>query len=90
MVSSASSPPGEGFLKVDYSEILTDVPTLGKDAEPAFMRTADTITKHGRPTTQTATGAALEDWQGNSYDDDHEGDDDSDDGMIMGGPSRML
>lgn len=91
VVSSASSPPGEAFLSPDYSEIATDAPTLGKDIEPEFMRTADTVTKHGRPTAQIATGVALEDWQDRPCEEDDAGDDDSDeDGMMMGGPSRKL
>ncbi|EXJ71579.1 CAMKK protein kinase [Cladophialophora psammophila CBS 110553] len=82
VISGASSPPGEGFLSSAYTEAPRDVPGLGKEPEPEFMRTADTITKHGRPT-QIATGPALEDWQNRSHDDDHDGDDDSDDGMMM-------
>ncbi|KIX05049.1 uncharacterized protein Z518_05921 [Rhinocladiella mackenziei CBS 650.93] len=90
IVSSASSPPGEGFLNADYVGAQADVPASGKDAEPAFMRTADTVTKYGR-FTQTASGAALEDRDEGSYNDDHEGDDDSDeDGMVMGVSSRKL
>jgi len=59
----------------------TDVPAktpLAKEPEPEFMRTADTIIKHGRPA-QVATAPALENWQGDH--DDNE--DDSDDGMMM-------
>ncbi|EXJ77725.1 CAMKK protein kinase [Capronia epimyces CBS 606.96] len=82
--SGASSPPGEGFMTMDQAGTPADVTAAGKDIEPAFMRTADTITKHGRPT-QTATGPSLEDWQNNSYEYHHDDDDDSDeDAMMMG------
>lgn len=92
IVSSASSPPGEGYLNADYPGAPPDI-SGGKDMEPDFMRTADTITKHGRPT-RLATGAPLEDWQDDShnndeYDDGGDGDDDSDEeGMMMGVSNR--
>ena len=90
IISSASSPPGEGYLNADYLGAHPDIPALGKDAEPDFMRTADTITKHGRPT-RLATGAALEDWQDDSHNDDNDGDDDSDEeGLMMGVSNRQL
>ncbi|EXJ81672.1 CAMKK protein kinase [Capronia coronata CBS 617.96] len=83
MESGASSPPGEGFMAPSV-----DVPTSRKEIEPAFMRTADTITKHDRPT-QTATGHSLEDWHNNGHEYGHDADDDSDeDGMMMGAPQR--
>lgn len=87
IVSSASSPPGEGFLGPETTEPPLDLPLVAKETEPSFMRTADTVTKHGRPM-QVATGAALEDRQGLAYDDgDCDGDDDDDseeEGMMMG------
>lgn len=90
VVSNASSPPVEGFLGTDNTGETIDIPDLSKDAEPAFMRTADTITKHGQPA-QIATGRPLEDWQDKSFDHDHQGDDDSDeDGMMMGPSSGKL
>ncbi|OAP54339.1 calcium/calmodulin-dependent protein kinase kinase [Fonsecaea erecta] len=82
VISGASSPPGEGFLGSAFTEAPRDVPALGKEPLPEFMRTADTITKHGR-STQIATGPSLEHWQNRTHDDDHDGDDDSDDGMMM-------
>ncbi|KIW31423.1 uncharacterized protein PV07_03073 [Cladophialophora immunda] len=82
VISGASSPPGEGFLGSAYTEAPRDVSALGKEPLPEFMRTADTITKHGRPA-QIATAPALEHWQNRTHDDDHDGDDDSDDGMMM-------
>jgi len=95
IVSSASSPPGEGFLGPENTDIPLDLPSVVKETEPSFMRTADTVTKHGKPM-QVATGAALEDRQSLAYDDkecigdcDGDGDDDSDeDGMMIMGPSR--
>ncbi|OAL37204.1 hypothetical protein AYO20_03380 [Fonsecaea nubica] len=82
IISGASSPPGEGFLGPAYTEAPRDISALGKEPLPEFMRTADTITKHGRPA-QVASGPALEHWQNATHDDDHDGDDDSDDGMMM-------
>ncbi|KAJ9607534.1 hypothetical protein H2200_007612 [Cladophialophora chaetospira] len=76
VISGASSPPGEGFLS--YPDALTK-PAMGKEPEPDFMRTADTIIKHGKPA-QVATAPALEN-AGWGHEDDE--DDDSDDGMMM-------
>ncbi len=88
--SSGSSPPGEGYLPAEYTHPYPDYSVSGNEVEPEFMRTADTITKHGRPR-QVATGPALEDWQNRSYDDDQDADDDSDEeGMIMGPANRKL
>lgn len=77
VISGASSPPGEGFLS--YPDALTK-PAMGRERDPEFMRTADTIIKRGEPA-QVATAPALEhvDWDH----DDEEDDDDSDDGMMM-------
>ncbi|KAL2405893.1 hypothetical protein ABEF95_009705 [Exophiala dermatitidis] len=85
--SSASSPPGEGFLGADRGRIPANLPAPDKTLEPDFMRTADTVTKHGR-STQVATGRALEDWQNNGYDYDHHEEDDSDEDAMMMGSSR--
>jgi hypothetical protein len=88
--SNASSPPGEGYFAADYGRPHPGHSASGTDIEPEFMRTADTVTKHGRPR-QVATGPALEDWQNRSYDDDQDADDDSDEeGMIMGPANRKL
>lgn len=87
IVSSASSPPGEGFLGPESTDVQLDSSTLGSETEPSFMRTADTVTKHGRPM-QVATGPALEDRQSISYDEGHIDDDDSDEEIMMMGPSR--
>lgn len=92
IVSSASSPPGEGYYHTGPSEMPRDHTLSAKDAEPDFMRTADTIIKHGRPQ-QLATGAALEEWPDNSYDDDQDGygDDESDEeGIVMGSSHKKL
>ncbi|KAK4949795.1 hypothetical protein LTR10_011637 [Elasticomyces elasticus] len=92
IISSASSPPGEGYYHTDSAEVPRDVKLSGKDAEPDFMRTADTIVKHGRHQ-QHATGAALEDWPVDSYDDEHDGydDDESDEeGIVMGSSHKKL
>ncbi|KAI1630308.1 calcium/calmodulin-dependent protein kinase [Exophiala viscosa] len=92
IISSASSPPGEGYYHTDPAEVPRDGTLSAKDAEPDFMRTADTIIKHGR-LQQHATGAALEDWPVHSYDDDHDGysDDDSDEeGIVMGSSHKKL
>lgn len=81
IISGASSPPGEGYLNSAYLEApTTSVSLLKEPGEPEFMRTADTVIKHGRPT-QVATARALEDW--GHDDDDDDGDDDSEDGMMM-------
>jgi hypothetical protein len=82
IVSTASSPPGDTFLGSEIPGHM-HVPKSAMEAEPEFMRTADTITKHGRPR-QVATGAALEDWGDQGYDDS---DDDSDEEGIVMGPS---
>jgi len=87
IISSASSPPGEGFLGPESTDVQFDIPTLGTETEPSFMRTADTVTKHGRPM-QVATGPALEDRQNISYDEGDGDDDDSDEEIMMMGPSR--
>lgn len=90
IISSASSPPGEGFLGPEVTDPQPDASSLGKEAEPSFMRTADTVTKHGRPM-QVATGAALEDREAPSYDDDDDDgndDDDSEEEFMMMGPSH--
>lgn len=87
MESGASSPPGEGFVGTDRVSTPVDVPVSGKYIEPAFMRTADTITKHGRPN-QTATGFALEDWHNNSHEYHHDEGEDSDEDAMMMGPSQ--
>lgn len=89
IVSSASSPPGEGFLGPETTDVQFDIPALGKDTEPSFMRTADTVTKHGKPM-QVATGAALEDRLNTPFDNHDEGDDDddSDEEVMMMGPSN--
>jgi [calcium/calmodulin-dependent protein kinase] kinase len=79
-ISGASSPPGESFL--GYSDAPAKA-AVAKEPEPEFMRTADTVIKHGRPT-QVATGPALEHC---GYDDD-EDEDDSDDGMMMPASSK--
>ncbi|KIV88670.1 hypothetical protein PV10_08331 [Exophiala mesophila] len=86
--SSASSPPGEGFLDVHRKDMLGP-PATGKDLEPSFMRTADTVTKNGRRD-QTASAPALEDWPTADYsgledeNDGGESEDEDDDGMVMG------
>lgn len=85
--SSASSPPGEGFLDVPGKDVL-GLPTTGKDLEPSFMRTADTVTKNGRHE-QTASAPALEDWPTQDYsatmeDENDGGESEDDDGMVMG------
>lgn len=86
--SGASSPPEESFLSAEYKEHYVKDPYVA-DTEPEFMRTADTITEHGRPGTATATGKPLEE-RTNYYDDD--GDDeessDEDDMVMMGGPKK--
>ncbi|ETI21907.1 hypothetical protein G647_05977 [Cladophialophora carrionii CBS 160.54] len=75
VISGASSPPGEGFLS--YSDAPAKA-VMTKEPEPEFMRTADTVIKHGK-SAQVATAPALEHC---GYDDD-EDEDDSDDGMMM-------
>ncbi|KEF56095.1 CAMKK protein kinase [Exophiala aquamarina CBS 119918] len=92
IVSSASSPPGEGFFGPETADAPLDLPLVVKETEPSFMRTADTVTKHGRPM-QVATGAALEDRQGPAYDDgngdcDSDYDDSDEEDMMIMGPSR--
>ncbi|KIW46312.1 uncharacterized protein PV06_01992 [Exophiala oligosperma] len=84
VTSSASSPPGEGYYHGESASTHRTTPaTGGKDLEPDFMRTADTIIKHGRPQ-QTATAPSLEDWTARSYqDNDGDYDDSDDDGMVM-------
>jgi hypothetical protein len=92
IVSSASSPPGEGYYHTGHSEVPRDITLSAKDVEPDFMRTADTVIKHGRPQ-QLATGAALEEWPDNPYDDDQDGygDDESDEeGIVMGTSHKKL
>ena len=82
-ISNASSPPGEGFFHPVLPEGTMKVSALPRDPEPEFMRTADTVTKHGRPA-QVATAPALEDW---GQETDELRDDESDDGMMMPMPA---
>ncbi|KAK5054577.1 hypothetical protein LTR84_001468 [Exophiala bonariae] len=91
IISSASSPPGEGFLGPEVTDYQNDTYSVGKEAEPSFMRTADTVTRHGKPV-QVATGSALEDRQGTSHDDaddiNNDDDDDSEEEFMMMGASH--
>jgi len=86
--SGASSPPEESFLSAEYKEHYVKDPYVA-DTEPEFMRTADTVTEHGRPKVPTATGKALEE-QTNYYDGDgdDEGSSDEDDVVMMGGSKK--
>lgn len=86
--SGASSPPEESFLSAEYREHYTKDP-YSMETEPDFMRTADTVTDHGRSKPQAAIGKSIEQ-QSDVYDDD--GDDeessDEDDIVMMGGPKK--
>merc|ERR1712000_335443 len=82
----ASSPPGEGYFQGESATTPRDTLISSRDTEPEFMRTADTIIKHGRPQ-QTATGASLEEWSARSCH-DADGDDDDSEEEVMMMPSR--
>jgi len=87
--SGASSPPEESFLSAEYKEHYIKDPYVA-DSEPEFMRTADTITEHGRPKAPIATGKPLEeqiDYYGDD-DGDDEGSSDEDDVVMMGGSRK--
>ncbi|KAJ9498376.1 hypothetical protein H2202_006063 [Exophiala xenobiotica] len=81
--SSASSPPGEGYFCGESATTPRDTLISGRDTEPEFMRTADTIIKHGRPQQQTATGVSLEEWADRSCHDADADDDDSEEEVMM-------
>lgn len=89
VTSGASSPPEESFLSAEYKEHYAR--DLRNDSEPEFMRTADTVTEHGRPRALT-TGKPLES-QTEYYDNDGDDENDSSDdeeGMMMGGPKKIF
>ncbi|KAK5946988.1 hypothetical protein PMZ80_001134 [Knufia obscura] len=86
--SGASSPPEENFLSAEYKEhYVKDAHVAG--IEPEYMRTADTITEHGRTKVPTATGKPLEEQSNYSEDDgDDEESSDEEDVVMMGGPKK--
>ena len=84
--SGASSPPEDGFISAEYKEHYVENPYVS-ETEPQYMRSADTITEHGRPKPPTATGKPLEE-QINYYADDGDDEGSSDDEVVMLGASK--
>lgn len=84
--SGASSPPEDSFLSAEYKEHYAR--EMRNSSEPEFMRTADTVTEHGRP--RAMSGKALENQTDYLHDDgDDEEDSSEDEGMMMGGPKKI-
>jgi len=92
IISGASSPPGESFLLAEYKDRPSDAHPTGGEVPPAFMRTADTITEHGRLMPQVAAGEPLEARLDHSQADGDDGSDESseEEGIVMGGPKRRV
>lgn len=87
--SGASSPPEESFLSAEYKEHYAS--DSRHDGEPEFMRTADTITEHGRP--QASCPRKALGHHNDYYDNDGDDEDDSssdEEGMMMGGPKKHI
>lgn len=89
ILSNSSSPPGDNFLLDEYKQHHDGHAEHGEMSSD-IMRTADTVTFHGRPTTPTATGKTLQAQQEYYEHDDYDDESDSSDeeGIVMGSMRR--